>query len=254
MKIATWNINSVRARVERLIAWIELHQPDIVCLQEIKCVDSQFPVEALRALGFESAVFGQKAYNGVAIISKTPLSDVRRNMDDGDPQARVLSAVVNGIRVVTVYAPNGQGLNSEAYVYKLQWYEKLSRWLAATQPSETEMLICGDFNIAPTDVDIYDASLWGGQTLASPPERERFFALMESHQLADAFRLRKPQERLFSWWDYRMGSFHRNEGLRIDTLLITKGLEARLTGCEIDREARKGKLPSDHAPVWLTLT
>ncbi len=250
MKVVTWNINSVRARIERLVSWLTTHQPDVVCLEEIKCLDEQFPRAEIEAVGYQVQTFGQKAYNGVALIARHQMTDVRRNMDDGDEHACVISAVIDNVRIVNVYAPNGQSLESDAYRFKLQWYERLPRWIAATQPSTKSLMVCGDMNVAPSDLDIYEPSLWTGQTLASEKERAGWRALVEAHNLRDAFRERHPEAKQFSWWDYRMGAFHRNEGLRIDHLLVSEDLQKGLVACEIDREARKGKLPSDHAPVW----
>lgn len=247
VKIVTWNINSVRARFERLLDFLKTRSPDVLCLQELKCTDEQFPTLELQALGYHAAVFGQKSYNGVAIISKEPVADVQRNLGDDDEQARLIAGTVGGIRVVGLYAPNGQSLSSPAYQYKLQWYAKLNRWL---KTQATPLLVCGDFNIAPDDIDTWDAKLWEGQTLASPPERAAFKELTQQNALVDLFRVKHPEPGRFSWWDYRAGAFHKNQGLRIDHILVSEALVARCKEVEVDREARKGKLPSDHAPVW----
>jgi exodeoxyribonuclease-3 len=247
VKIVTWNINSVRARFDRLIDFLKTRSPDVLCLQELKCTDEQFPTIELQALGYHAAVFGQKSYNGVAIISKEPVTDVARNMGDDDEQARIIAGTVGDIRVVGLYAPNGQSLNSPAYQYKLQWYAKLNRWL---KTQTTPLLVCGDFNIAPADIDTWDAKLWEGQTLASPPERAAFFEMTHQHALIDLFRAKHPEPGRFTWWDYRAGAFHKNLGLRIDHILVSESLVARCKEVEVDREARKGTLPSDHAPVW----
>ncbi|PZR05559.1 MAG: exodeoxyribonuclease III [Archangium gephyra] len=247
MKIATWNINSVRARLERLVDYLKTRSPDVLCLQELKCTDEQFPHDDVKALGYHVETFGQKTYNGVAILSKAPIAHVARGMGDGDEQSRIIAGTTFGVRVVGVYAPNGQSLTSPAYEYKLEWYARLSRWLrTATRP----LLVCGDFNVAPHDMDTWDPALWQGQVLASPKEREAFAAMNTHNALIDLFRAKHPEEGRFSWWDYRAGAFHKNQGLRIDHLLVTEDLVKRCTAVEIDRDARKGKQPSDHAPVW----
>ncbi len=247
MKIATWNINSVRARLDRLLEYLATRSPDVLCLQELKCTDAQFPRAEIEAAGYRCEVFGQKTYNGVAILSKEPVTDVVRNLGDGDEQARVIAATCQGIRVVGLYAPNGQALDSPAYVYKLEWYAKLTRWLQAMQGP---LLVCGDFNVAPADLDTWDPALWQGMTLCSPRERAAFLGLLSAHHLTDLFRHQHPEPGRFTWWDYRAGAFHKNQGLRIDHLLVTDELVARCTAIDVDREARKGPQPSDHAPVW----
>jgi exodeoxyribonuclease-3 len=254
MKIATWNINSIRARLDRLLEWLKLAQPDVLCLQELKCTDDQFPRIEVEAAGYQAQVFGQKTRNGVAILSRLPASDVQRGFGDGadDEQARVIAATVGGVRIVGVYAPNGQSVDSEAYRYKLEWYGRLSRWLTAHQGGPT--LLCGDLNVAPEPIDTWDPALWDGQTLFTLKEREALTALMGANRLQDLFRARHPEPGRFSWWDYRAGAFHKNQGLRIDHILVTDELGARCTAVDIDREARKGKQPSDHAPVWATFT
>jgi exodeoxyribonuclease-3 len=250
VKIVTWNINSVRARLERLVEFLATRAPDVVCLQELKCTDEQFPRAEVEAAGYRAEVFGQKTYNGVAILSRLPVTDVARNLGDGDEQARVIAGTVGGVRVVNLYAPNGQALGTPAYEYKLEWYGKLGRWLSR-QPRP--LLVCGDFNVAPADLDTWDPRLWQGQTLASPREREVFFAAATQNALVDLFRARHPEGGRFTWWDYRAGAFHKNQGLRIDHFLVTADLVARCTGVDVDRDARKGKQPSDHAPVWAEL-
>lgn len=252
MKIATWNVNSIRARLDRLLEYLETRRPDVLCLQELKCTDDQFPRLELEAAGYQAAVFGQKTYNGVAILSKAPATDVARNLGDGDEQSRVIAATVGGVRVVNLYAPNGQSLDSPAYAYKLEWYRRLTRWL---QGARGPVLVCGDFNVAPADLDTWDPSLWNGQTLASAPERAAFATLLEQNHLVDLFRVKRPGEPgRFSWWDYRAGAFHKNQGLRIDHILVDAPLQSRCTAVDIDREARKGQQPSDHAPVWAEFT
>ncbi len=251
MKIVTWNINSVRARLERLLDFLKTRQPDVLCLQELKCTSEQFPRIEVQALGYRAEVFGQKTYNGVAILSKDPVTDVVQNLGDGDEQARLIAGTVNGIRVVTIYAPNGQALGTPAYQYKLEWYGKLSRWLGS-QPRP--LLVCGDFNVAPEDLDTWDPALWQGQTLASPKEREVFAALVKANSLTDLLRLEHPEGGVYTWWDYRAGALKKNQGLRIDHLLVSEDLAARCAEAEVDRQAREGPQPSDHAPVWARFT
>ncbi len=250
MKIVTWNINSVRARVDRLIDFLRTREPDVLCLQETKCTDDQFPTDEVRAAGYHVQLFGQKSYNGVAILSKEPVTDVRRNMGDDDEQARIISAMCRGLRVVGLYAPNGQSIAAEAYQYKLKWYASLSRWLTFAKGTPT--LVCGDFNVAPDEADVYSVPLFTGQTLFTPKERAAFKALQDAHGFVDLLRAKHPDETIFTWWDYREGGFRKNKGLRIDHFLVTPELLERCTSIEVDRAAREGKLPSDHAPVVAT--
>lgn len=248
MKIATWNINSVRARLDRLLDYLRTRAPDVLLLQETKCTDEQFPLLEIESLGYRAELFGQKSYNGVAILSREPASDLARNLGDGDEQARVIAATVRGVRVVGVYAPNGQALDSPAYQYKLEWYTRLTRWLAPWAAGP--LVVGGDFNVAPQGLDTWEPRLWEGQTLCSPKERAALAGLIEANQLVDLLRHRHPTEAgLFTWWDYRAGAFRKNQGLRIDHLLVSPALEVRCTSVTVDRKAREGKLPSDHAPL-----
>jgi exodeoxyribonuclease-3 len=248
VKVATWNINSVRARLDRLLDYLKTRSPDVLCLQELKCTDEQFPLLELQGLGYRAELFGQKTYNGVALISKLPVTDVARNLGDGDEQHRVIAGTVDGVRIVGLYAPNGQSIDSPAYAYKLDWYAKLNRWLVPHRGQP--LLVCGDFNVAPTDLDTWDARIWAGQTLCSPRERAAFDALLTQHALTDLLRSRAPtQAGLFSWWDYRASAFKKNQGLRIDHVLVDESLRARCTSARVDVDARKGDQPSDHAPV-----
>lgn len=250
MKIATWNVNSIRARQERLLAWLKTAAPDVLCLQELKCVEEKFPLLELQAAGYHAACFGQKTYNGVAILSKTPLSDVVRGIPDEveDPQSRVIAATVQGVRVFSVYAPNGQAVDSLAYQYKLTWYGRLRRYLDGLTEKE-RVVVCGDFNVAPEAIDVHDPKLWEGQTLFSLPERAALKELL-GFGLGDTFRKHHSEGEKFSWWDYRMLGFPKNKGLRIDHVLASTALFEKCTAAEIDREARKGDGASDHAPVW----
>jgi exodeoxyribonuclease-3 len=254
MKIATWNVNSVRARQERLVNWLKTRQPDVLCLQELKCVEKDFPTEAVRELGYHAALHGQKTYNGVAILSKTEPADVVLGIPDDvdDAQARVIAATVNGVRVVSVYAPNGQAVDSPAYVYKLEWYTRLRRYLDTRHQPNEPMVLCGDWNVAPEPIDTHDPALWEGQTLFTLRERDALQRLC-AFGLTDTFRKLHPGEQKFSWWDYRMLAFPKNRGLRIDHILATAPVVERLTVADVDREERKGKLPSDHAPVFVEL-
>ncbi|HEY2799340.1 MAG TPA: exodeoxyribonuclease III [Chthoniobacterales bacterium] len=251
MRIASWNINSLRKRQERLLDWLRETSPDIVCLQETKCTDEQFPKELLRNAGYDAAFHGQKSYNGVAILAKEPLRDVRIGLCDevDDPQARVIAASVGDVRVVSVYAPNGQAIGSSAYRYKMEWYRRLTNCLREREPALERLLVCGDFNVAPNDEDVHDPVLWRSAIMCSEGERAAFRGLCEIG-LSDTLRLLHPEPGLFSWWDYRMLSFPKNRGLRIDAILAGCELSAACRAAGIDREMRKGKEPSDHAPVW----
>ncbi len=251
MRVASWNINSLRKRLDRLVAWLGETAPDIVCLQETKCTDEQFPSTALKAAGYEAAFHGQKSYNGVAILARTELREVRAGLCDEveDAQARVLAATVGDARVYSIYAPNGQAVGSAAYLYKLAWYERLGRCLREQEAGLERVLVCGDFNVAPADEDVHAPELWRGAIMCSDEERAAFRALCATG-LADTLRLHHPEGGIFSWWDYRMLSFPKNRGLRIDAILAGSELSARCTDAGVDRELRKGKEPSDHAPVW----
>ena len=251
MKITSWNINSVRARKERFLGWLADRKSDVVCLQELKCTDEQFPLEEVKALGYHALVHGQKTYNGVAILSRTALTDPLRGLVDGvdDPQSRVVAATVNGVRIVSIYAPNGQAVGSTAFQYKLAWFGRMRRYLDTRHTEAQPLVICGDFNVAPEPRDVYDPAAWEGHTLFTLPEREALQGL-QGFGLVDTFRKHHEEAGKYSWWDYRMLGFQRGKGLRIDHVFATPGLAATCTAADIDREARKGKLPSDHAPVW----
>jgi len=249
MRIVSWNINSLRKRQERLFAWLEATDPDIVCLQETKCTDDQFPALALKAAGYYAAYHGEKSYNGVAILSKTPLSNVRPSLCDEvmDPQARLIAASIDSLRIFSIYAPNGQAVGSPAYQYKLQWYRRLRNCIA--EEMFRDVIVCGDYNVAPEDRDVYDANLWRGAIMCSDGERAAFQQLCEIG-LSDTLRIHHKEHDLFSWWDYQMRAFERNRGLRIDAILANEKLAKRCTASGIDVEMRRGKEPSDHAPVW----
>jgi exodeoxyribonuclease-3 len=249
--VASWNINSVRARVERLLAWLDARRPDVACLQELKCTDEQFPSEEVRALGYHPVLFGQKSYNGVAILARAEPERVERGFLDGedDDAARVVSATVAGVRITSMYAPNGQAVGSPAYHAKLEWYGRFRRWLDVRHRPDQQLVVCGDFNVAPEERDVWDPKVWEGQTLFSLPERAALKRATE-FGLEDSFRKLHSEPGRYSWWDYRMLGFQKNRGLRLDHVYATAPLMALLQAAGIDREARKGKLPSDHAPVW----
>jgi exodeoxyribonuclease-3 len=251
VKIVSWNINSLRKRQERLLDWLAASQPDVVSLQETKCTDEQFPAAALRDAGYHSAFHGQKSYNGVAILSKLEPHDVRAALcdEEEDPQARVIAATIGTVRVFSVYAPNGQAVGSPAYEYKLKWYDRLRQCLTTHETMTGDVVLCGDFNVAPHDEDVHDPALWRGAIMCSEEERA-VFAQLCTVGLVDTLRLHNPETGLFTWWDYRMLSFPKNRGLRIDAVLASKALASRCIDSGIDREMRKGKEPSDHAPIW----
>src|SRR4051812_31999800 len=241
MRIVSWNINSLRRRQERFLGWLATTKPDVICLQETKCTDDQFPVLDLKAAGYYSAFHGQKSYNGVAIISKTELADVRASLcdEEDDPQARVIAATIGQVRVYSVYAPNGQAVGSPAYDYKMKWYERLRNCLQR-QERNRPLVVCGDFNVAPKDEDVYDPALWRGAIMCSDGERKAFQDLC-GIGLVDTLRLHHSEAGLFTWWDYRMLAFPKNRGLRIDAVLASKTIADKCTAAGIDREMRKGK-------------
>ena len=253
MKVVTWNVNSVTARRERLLAWLAKNEPDVICLQELKAIDEGFPRDEVEALGYQLATFGQRTYNGVAILSKLPLEDVRRGFDDGedDAESRFISARVQGVTVMSCYVPNGQTLDSTKFAYKLRWCDRLLAYLSKHHAPSEPLLVCGDYNIAPEDRDCYAPDEWRDSVLFHDSVKEKFRALLD-YGLVDTYRLHVPDAGKYSWWDYRMLSFPKGKGLRIDHILATPGLAERCSASEIDRNERKGKLPSDHAPVIAT--
>ena len=253
MKIATWNVNSLKVRLSHLLLWLESHPVDVLCLQETKLTDEKFPVDEINAAGYQVVFSGQKTYNGVAILSKTPLTDVvKNNPRFEDAQQRIIAATVQGVRIVCAYVPNGQAVDSDKYAYKLRWLAALRDWLADEMAAHPELALLGDYNIAPEDRDVHDPLEWAGQIHCSDAERAALTAL-NALGLADAFRLFEQPEKSYSWWDYRMLGFRRNRGLRIDHILLSASLARRCTACEIDREPRKWEQPSDHVPVTATL-
>ena len=252
VKIVSWNINSLRKRQERLLDWLAREQPDVVCLQETKCSDDQFPELILSAAGYRSVFHGQKSYNGVAILSRQELHDREAALGNAgeDSQARVIAATIRDLRVFCIYAPNGQAAGSPAFQYKLRWFVELRDCIANAQKIFSDVVVCGDFNVAPEDRDVHDPGLWRGAIMCSENERAAFRAL-EEVGLHDTLRIHCADAGLFSWWDYRMMAFQKNRGLRIDMILASDSLAKRCTAAGIDREMRNGKDPSDHAPVWV---
>ncbi len=249
MKLATWNVNSLKVRLPHLIDWLARAQPDIVCLQELKLEDAKFPRAELEAAGYQSAFSGQKTYNGVAILSRSPLLDVSTGIPGfQDEQKRVIAATAGGLRVIGVYCPNGQAVGSDKYAYKLSWFAALKDYLAGELRRHPRVAVAGDFNVAPEDRDVHDPKAWEGQILVSAPERSAWRALLELG-LSDSFRLFEQAEKIYSWWDYRMLGFRRNAGLRIDHVLVSAELAQRCTASTIDKAPRKLERPSDHAPV-----
>jgi exodeoxyribonuclease-3 len=253
MKLVSWNVNSLKVRLPQLLDFLATRQPDVVCLQETKLEDANFPRAELEAAGYQLAYAGQKTYNGVAILSKTPLADVRIGIPDlEDEQKRVIAATVGDVRAICVYIPNGQSVDSDKYQYKLNWLGALSAWLHEELKAHPKLALLGDYNIAPEDRDVHDPVLWKDQVLCSEPEREAFRKLL-GLGLKDSFRLFEQPERSYSWWDYRMLGFRRNHGLRIDHILLSEALAGACSEAGIDRDMRKLERPSDHAPVIATL-
>jgi exodeoxyribonuclease III len=253
MKIATWNVNSLKVRLPQLLDWLPAAGPDVVCLQETKLEDDKFPRAEIEAAGWQVAFSGQKTYNGVAVLSRAPLADVQAGIPGfADEQKRVLAVTVEDTRVVCVYIPNGQAVDSDKYQYKLGWLDALAAWLKEELSRHPRLALLGDYNIAPEDADVHDPAAWVGSVLVSEPERERFRALA-GLGLKDAFRLFPQEEKSFSWWDYRQGAFRRNMGLRIDHILLSPELAESCSACVIDKGPRKLERPSDHTPVIATV-
>ncbi|AKJ30010.1 exodeoxyribonuclease III [Caldimonas brevitalea] len=253
MKLATWNVNSLAVRLPQLLAWLAEHHPDTVVLQETKLTDDKFPVAELAEAGYLAQVFGQKTYNGVALLSREPAADVVKNIPGfEDPQARVIAGTVGSLRVVGAYFPNGQAPGSEKFAYKMRWLEALHEWLKAELQRYPRLLLMGDYNVAPEDADVHDPVAWAGQIHCTPEEREHFRQLL-ALGLHDAFRLFEQPPKSWSWWDYRNLAFRRNQGLRIDHILVSDVLKPQVASCVIDKLPRKNERPSDHAPVVIEL-
>jgi exodeoxyribonuclease-3 len=249
MKIATWNVNSMNVRQAHVLEWLRNHSPDVLVLQEIKQITEKFPFDALHKIGYHAVASGQKTYNGVAVISKTPATDTVADLPDlDDPQRRVLASTVNGVRVVNLYIPNGSEVGSEKYAYKLTWLASLQRFLVSQLQDHEHLVVLGDFNIAPTDADVHDPEKWGEAILCSPAERKALAGLV-GLGLTDVFRCFEQPEKSFSWWDYRAAGFRRNAGLRIDLILASASMTKCCQASYVDKEPRAWERPSDHAPV-----
>ncbi len=248
--IATWNVNSLRVRLPQLGEWLASNPVDTLALQETKLEDDAFPRAEIEALGYQVVFSGQRTYNGVAILARAPPTGVVTAIPGfEDPQRRVLAATVDGVRVVNLYVPNGQSVDSDKYAYKLRWLEALRGWLAGEVARHPRIVVLGDFNIAPDDRDVHDPPAWAGSVLVSEPERAALRGLT-ALGLQDSFRLFEQPADSYSWWDYRQGAFRRNHGLRIDLLLVSDELAARCTRSAVDREPRRAERPSDHAPAF----
>jgi exodeoxyribonuclease-3 len=257
VRIATWNVNSLKARLPRVEEWLEYAQPDVLCLQETKLADKKFPSMSFSSLGYDSASFGHNQWNGVAILSKVGIEDITTGFGDGfdDPyeqDARLLGATCGGIRVISVYVPNGREVPSEYYDRKLEWLERLAEWLEKHYSPSDPIVMMGDFNVAPEDRDLWNPKAFVGATHVTPPERAAV-ARLNAWGLVDTFRSLYDGSNLFTYWDYRRGDFHEGRGMRIDLALATKPVADRAVWAIVDRNARKGKLPSDHAPLVIDL-
>jgi exodeoxyribonuclease III len=249
MKLATWNVNSLKIRLPHVLDWLAAQNPDVLCLQELKLDDPHFPVDAIEGAGYRAVFSGQKTYNGVAILARSTPTDIQVGIPEyDDPLRRVIAATVGGIRVVCFYVPNGQSVDSDKYQYKLQWLARATEWLRGEVSRHERIAVTGDFNIAPEDRDVHDPDLWRGKVLCTDAERAAFRGWVDLG-LVDSFRLFDQPERTFSWWDYRMLGFQKNHGLRIDHILLSGALVQRCQRVWIDRAERKKPQPSDHAPV-----
>ncbi len=253
MKLATWNVNSLTVRLPQVLAWLAEHRPEALCLQETKVTDDKFPLAPLQELGYHVAFFGQKTYNGVALISQHPAEDVVKNIPGfDDQQARVIIGTVQGVRLIGAYFPNGQAPDSDKFQYKMKWLQALQDCVRNELSSRSELALLGDFNVAPEDRDVYDPVAWAGQIHCTPEERGHFQGLLQLG-LTDAFRMFEQAPKSWSWWDYRNLAFRKNQGLRIDHILVSDALRSRVSACVIDKVPRKNERPSDHAPVVVTL-
>jgi exodeoxyribonuclease-3 len=253
MKLATWNVNSLKVRLPHVLQWLAENPVDVLCLQETKTTDDKFPVDAFDGIGYHTAFSGQKTYNGVAIVSRQPILDVvKNNPHFPDEQQRIISGTIADMRIICAYVPNGQAVDSDKYQYKLKWLDALHDWLEAELKIHPNLAILGDYNIAPADCDVHDPASWQGQVLVSERERDAFQRLCALN-LVDAFRLFDQADKAFSWWDYRQMAFRRNMGLRIDHILLSAPLAARCRACIIDKVPRKWEQPSDHTPVVATI-
>ena len=253
MKIATWNVNSLAVRLPQLLEWLAENPVDVLALQETKLTDDKFPTLEIGAAGYQVQWFGQRTYNGVALLSRQPAQDVVKNIPGfADEQARVIAATYGELRVVNTYFPNGQAPGSDKFAYKMGWIEALRDWLKGELTRHSQLVLLGDFNIAPEDRDVYDPVAWAGQIHCTDEERAHFRSLLEIG-LIDAFRLFEQPPKSWSWWDYRNLAFRKNQGLRIDHILVSEALRAKMQACEIDKQPRRNERPSDHAPVLAAL-
>ena len=249
MKLATWNVNSLKVRLPQVLRWLHDNPVDVLCLQETKLTDDRFPVMEIKAAGYHAAFTGQRTYNGVAILSRKPLSDViKNNPFFPDEQQRLIAGTCDNVRIVCAYVPNGQAVGSDKYRYKLDWMNAWRQWLSQEKTVHPYMVLTGDYNIAPDDRDVHDPQVWKDGILVSVPERAAFHALLDTG-FVDAFRLFEQPEHTFSWWDYRQLAFVRNRGLRIDHILLSGSLASKCRSCTIDKTPRTWKQPSDHTPV-----
>lgn len=254
MRLATWNVNSLKVRLPQVLNWLAINQPDVLCLQETKVQDENFPAAEIINVGYQPIYSGQKTYNGVALLGKKMGSNLVIAIPDFvDPQKRVLAATYGDVRVICIYVPNGQSVESEKFQYKLGWLAALNKWLQAELIQYPKLILLGDFNIAPEERDVHDPNLWEGKVLFSSSEREAFMALLKLG-LVDSFRLFENLDKSYTWWDYRMMAFRRNMGMRIDHILLSNKLSDNCTDCVIDKEPRKNERPSDHTPVMVDLT
>ncbi|MHC4562243.1 MAG: exodeoxyribonuclease III [Planctomycetota bacterium] len=252
MKLATWNVNSIRSRISRLTPWLAEHQPDVMCLQELKGVEDVFPFDAVQAAGYHAVVYGQKTYNGVAILSRTEPEDVQRGFGNtSDLQARLIAAMIEGVRVVSVYVPNGRMVGTEQWAYKLAWLDHLRQWLDKTASPSDKLVVCGDTNIAIDDKDVNRVDEWAGSVLCHEEGRQALAAVMD-WPVVDVVRQHHPEGGVYTWWDYRDLAFARKNGLRIDHILATEPLAKVCSSADVDRNERKKPKPSDHAPVVAT--
>jgi exodeoxyribonuclease-3 len=253
MRLATWNVNSLAVRLPQVLDWLAANPVDALVLQETKLTDDKFPTLEIGAAGYQVQWFGQKTYNGVALLSREPAQDIVKNIVGyADEQARVIAGTVGDVRVIGAYFPNGQAPDSEKFTYKMGWLEALSAWLLDELKTHEKLVLMGDFNIAPEDRDVYDPVAWAGQIHCTPQERAHFQGLLELG-LTDAFRLFEQAPKSWSWWDYRNLAFRKNQGLRIDHILVSRALKGSVEACVIDKLPRKNERPSDHAPVIVTL-
>lgn len=251
MKVASWNVNSIKVRLEHVLDWLDVTKPDVLGLQELKMQTDAFPADAFKEVGYHAAVDGQKTYNGVALLSKTEPNDVVRAIPDfEDAQKRAIAGTFGDTRIINLYCPNGQAVDSEKYDYKLSWFAALTKWIKHELADHEKVVVMGDFNIAPDDRDVHDPEEWAGKILCSDKERAALQSLLDLG-LSDSFRLFDQPEEAFSWWDYRAAGFRRNRGLRIDLLLVTEAIKATATASQIDKEPRTLERPSDHAPVFV---